>query len=377
MPESLFEAGLSRRNLLKFGGLTAAGVSALTLPQALGAAPAHAAPAAQWPGHVPGKVFLGACAHGFDSTVARTGALGLQRAFFRWNDGSREDKVIKANHAAGRLPWVSFKPPVSSGGWAAVASGQYDADIRARAQRYAALSGPVIVTFNHEPQTDKAAGTPAEFVKAWIRIHDVMKSATGLKNVASAPIIGEWVFNPINKQHNPEDYVTGPMLDRAHFLGLDVYQTKNGATYDSRLGNVFDYMDAKGHTTKMVGIGETGATNSYGSPSGAAWWTSSWAFATANANRVGAIAYFNSLAHNNSGNNWLLWESQAKLDAFKASLRSPGLAAKIGASPATSATTTSSTPSRETAASVSRSSVRPAPAETEQHRWGSRWVRAI
>ena len=259
------------------------------------ASPAHAA-TVQWPGHKPGKIYIGACGDNWDTTVSRTGALGLQRSFYRWGDGAREDKVIRANHAAGRMPWISFKPPIVSGGWLAVASGKYDADIRARARRYAALSKPVIVTFNHEPQNDQEIGTPAEFVKAWIRIHDIMKSETGLKNVVSAPIIGEWVWNPINKRDDPETLLTRPMLDRCHFVGLDVYQTKNGATYDTRLGRVFDYMDAKGHPTKMVGIGETGATNYYGTPTGAAWWASSWKFAAANTNRVGAISYFNSLA---------------------------------------------------------------------------------
>ena len=46
-----------------------------------------------------------------------------------------------------------------------MASGKYDADIRARARRYAELSKPVIVTFNHEPHNDNT-GTPGEFAAA-------------------------------------------------------------------------------------------------------------------------------------------------------------------------------------------------------------------
>ena len=35
-----------------------------------------------------------------------------------------------------------------------------------------------------------------------------------------------------------------------------------------------------------------------------------------------AVSYFNSLHNNNSGNNWLLWQSSAKLAAFRSSLGS-------------------------------------------------------
>lgn len=322
VPQANVGAGsLSRRELIKLASLATVGAVTTSTAGAVLSGPAAAA-TVQWPGHKPGYIYLGASSSDFSKTISRTGALGLRRTYYKWGDGTRENRNIKADHAANRLPWISFKPPsTSAGGWNAVSSGRYDADIRARARRYAALSRPVIVTFNHEPHND-STGTPAEFARAWSHIHDVMKSETGLKNVASVPIIGDWVFNPVNKKDEPEYYLTRAVLRRCHFLGIDLYQNASGQGYDIRLGRVLSFLDGRGYPSKMVGVGETGATNGYGSPSGAAWWNGSWKWAAANRNRVAAISYFNSLYNNNSGNNWLLWESSAKLDAFRSSLRS-------------------------------------------------------
>jgi hypothetical protein len=327
---------------------------------------------------VPGKVFLGvSCQDDISTTIARTGRVGLQRTYYQWGDAKRETRNIAADHTAGRMPWISFRAP--SGGWRGIAAGTYDADLRTRARRYAALSKPVIVTFNHEPYND--GGAAADFVKAWVRVHDIMKSETGLKNVAHAPILGDWAFNPKNKQTDPELWLPRAVLDRCAFVGTDLYQNAGGQTYVERLGRVITWLDAQGYTDKMVGVGETGCTEGYNSPSAAAWWKESWGFAVANSDRVGAISYFNSLAHNNSGNNWLLWESTAKLAAFKASLIAPAAQATLGASSGTSTTTTTATPvsvrESSSTADVSRSGARATTPKTVTNPRRSRWQWAV
>jgi hypothetical protein len=314
---------VSRRDLMRLAPLTVLGTATASVAGTL-TAPSATAASPQWAGHKPGRIYLGVSSDGeLSETTARTGPVGLQRTYHKWDDGSREDKNIRADHAAGRLPWISFKPrSISGGGWAAIAAGTYDADIRARARRYAQFSAPVIVTFNHEPQND-STGTPADFVRAWTRIHDVMANETSLTNVVSAPIIGEWAFNPKNTRDEPGDFLTQAVLDRCAFVGIDLYQNRSGEGYPERLGRVLSWLDGQGHPGKMVGVGETGCTDSYGSPSSSEWWSRSWNWAVANSNRVGAISYFNSLHNNNSGNNWLLWDRPAKLEAFRASLSSP------------------------------------------------------
>lgn len=313
---------LSRRDLLKYASLAAVGAAGVTTATLGGAVSGATAPV-RWAGHKPGRIYLGvANADDLANTLRLTGPVGLTRTFYKWSDGSREDRNISSDHAAGRMPWISFKPAsTGSGGWASIASGKYDSDIRARARRYAAHSKPIIVTFNHEPHNDHT-GSPADFARAWTRIHDVMKNETNLKNVVSVPIIGEWEFNPVNRTGNPQDFITGAVLDRCHFLGLDLYQTQKGEGYAERLGRVLNWLDGKGHSTKMVGLGETAASNDFGSPNGADWWAKSWAWAASNAGRVGAISYFSSLKNNNSGMDWRLNESAAKLAAFKKSLAS-------------------------------------------------------
>ncbi len=313
-------SGLNRRQVLTLGSLAVAAVAAKTT---LGSALASAAPAAgaAWPGHKPGKIYLGASGADWESLLTKVGPTGLRRTYYKWSGGTGETRNITKDHAANRLPWISFKPAsTAAGGWAAIASGRYDADIRARARRYAAYAKPVIVTFNHEPHNDNT-GTPADFAKAWTRIHDVMSNETNLKNVVSVPIIGDWCFNPRNKNGHPEGFITEAVLDRCHFLGVDLYQNHSGDGYAVRLGRILAWLDARGHSDKMVGLGETGATNGFGSPTAVQWWTASWAWAAAHTNRVAAISYFNS-TKGGLRQNWALTESAAKLAAYKASLRS-------------------------------------------------------
>ncbi len=316
---------LTRRDLLKYSAVTTAGVAGLSVATVTGPAEARKKKksAAKFPGHKPGRIFLGVTAAGsINDSIRNTGPVGLARTYYRWGDGSREDRNIKADHAANRMPWVSFKPAsTAKGGWAAIASGRYDADIRARARRYARHSKPIIVTFNHEPHNDKT-GSPADFARAWVRIHDVMKAETGLKNVISVPILGEWEFSPINRHGDPGAFLPNSILSRCHFVGTDLYQNKTGQGYSVRLAGILKWLDGRGHSDLMVGIGETGATNDFGKPNGATWWTDSWNWAASHSNRVCAIAYFNSSRNNTLKKTWPLNESSAKLAAFKRSLAS-------------------------------------------------------
>jgi len=314
---------MNRRDALRLGSLAVAGAFVKTglEPAATASAAINTTP--QFPGHKPGRIYLGVSTpYDISETIKRTGELGLQRSFFQWDGATAESRQIARDHAASRIPWISFKPPVSTGGWVAVASGRYDADLRARARRYAALSKPVIVTFSHEPHTDDHMGSPADFARAWTRVHDVMKSETGLRNVAHAPIIGEWVYSPVNSKDDPDEYITAAVLARCSFLGVDLYQNRSGEGYSVRLARIVKWLDSRGYPQKMVGIGETGATDDFGSPSGAKWWTDSWNWAVANRHRVAAISYYNSDRNNTLQKDWLLWESSSKLAAFRASVQS-------------------------------------------------------
>ena len=286
--------------------------------------PRQAAAAGKWPGHRPGMIYLGLSAAGsVDSAEKTTGPVGLFRSFSHWGSASNEAVEIRANQAKGRLTWISYDPPVSTSGiWAKIGSGAYDADIRARAQVYAGLSVPAIVTFSHEPQGDLQWGSPANFAAAWTRIYDVWNAETGLKNAAFVPIIGDWVFNPVNhKNGHPDEYLPSGVLSRMAFLGTDLYQNPSGQDYSIRLARLIRFLDDRGRSDKMVGVGETACSDFY--PGNASdWWKRSWQWAVAHSSRVGAISYFHSQNNSRPGANWLLTESAAKLNAYKASLQS-------------------------------------------------------
>lgn len=290
---------------------------------------------ARWPGHQPGKIYLGMSAPS-EEWSAKLAALapqvpGVRRKFYEWSDANAEETQIAGDHAARRLPWVSFKPPVTGGTvpqrWDAITSGAYDADIRARARRYAARAAPVIVTFHHEPSNDAADADGVKWANAWIHIHDVMEDETGLANTTFVPILGDWLFNPGNAQ-DPEKWLTAGVIARQPFLGIDLYQNGKGDGFEVRLERILAWLAAHGDPDAMVGLGECGSTDHFfdvdpADPTAVEWWEDSWAWAAANTDRIGVVSYFNSTRNSKPDLVWALEESAGKLAAFKESLASP------------------------------------------------------
>jgi hypothetical protein len=290
----------------------------------------------RWPGHQPGRIYLGMSTPKED-WAAKLAELspqvpGVRRSYFDWGQSSAEAAQIASDHAAHRLPWISFKPPDTGGTvpqrWDAVSSGAYDADIRARARRYAALSAPVIVTFHHEPSNDASEADGVKWARAWIHLHDVMEDETGLANVTFAPIVGDWLFNPANKSQDPANWVTAGVISREPFLGIDIYQNGKGDGFEGRLGAILTWLADHGDPDAMIGVGETGSTDLFfdqdpSDPTAVEWWRDSWAWAMAHTDRIGVVSYFNSTRNSKPDHVWALDESAAKLDAFEQSLAAP------------------------------------------------------
>jgi hypothetical protein len=249
-----------------------------------------------------------------------TGPLGVRRSYFGWNDGDDEDRVIRADIAAGRLSWVSFRPPRGAGDWLAMSAGVFDDALRSRARRYAAHPAPVVVTFNHEPSKHDGSGT--DFAAAWVRAHTVMADETGLENVSFVPILGDWAFNPRNPDASAHEFLPPSLLERLPFLGVDCYQNDSGEGFEVRLGRILAWLEENGVANPMIGLGETGCTDAFGSPNAVQWWRSSWAWVEANTDKIGIVSYFNSNRNSKHGVHWPLDESPAKLATFRASLRS-------------------------------------------------------
>jgi hypothetical protein len=281
-----------------------------------------------WPGHQPGRVYLGVSGS-TESLDGHTYRLRAYRSYFDWEESTEEDAAITASHDARRLPWVSFKPPINAArGWSQIAAGDHDESIRARARMYASHSQPIVATFHHEP-TNEPAGAGPDFARAWTHIHDVMLEETGLANVAFVPIIGSWEWNLNNARADPDPYLPVSVLSRAAFLGLDVYEGASGESFGGRVDVVRGWMAQRGFRHLMIGIGEIGCTEQYTSIDAAQWWTDSWAWMEDNADQVGIVCYFNSTANSRDSAYWPLDESRTKTQAFVRSLESPVLSAPL------------------------------------------------
>jgi len=81
---------------------------------------------------------------------AETGVpLGIRRTFWRPEEVATAVTTAEADLAAGRLPWISFKLPLS---WDEMASGAGDDWALGLATALSQLPGPVWVAFHHEPE---------------------------------------------------------------------------------------------------------------------------------------------------------------------------------------------------------------------------------
>ena len=288
-----------------------------------------AADTARWPGHQPGKVILGMSC-GAHCTVKERELgrdYGVHRQFAQWGDWSAVVRKIRSDHADGRLPWVSVKGPDrgSPAGWRSVVDHQQDPAIRELAKALKANDDkPVILTFQHEPSND---GTEAEG-KVWAhannQFHSVLKESGALRNVAFAPVVGDWLFNPKNRAQDPASWVRPGVLRRASFLGIDLYENDSGETFVQRLPRIAAWLKTQGFPRKMLGIGETAATDArYAAQTAVGFIDESLRWALKHPRRVGVVSYFNSTANSRSAVYWPLDESPAKLDAFRRWLGDP------------------------------------------------------
>lgn len=78
-------------------------------------------------------------------------------------------------------------------GWAEVAYGEWDTELRRQAEGIAALDGPVFVTFEHEAdQPDKTMlGSAIEFRAAWRHLHELYRKAGATNVLWTWVVMGE------------------------------------------------------------------------------------------------------------------------------------------------------------------------------------------
>lgn len=138
--------------------------------------------------------------------------LGVRRTYYQ---GHQVDSAVRRSAedlAAGRLPWISFKLPMS---WEDMAAGKGDAWTLDLASKLKTLGGPVWVAFHHEPEKDGD-------MKAWTamqeRLGPLVRHAA--PNVAFTVITTGW-----NQLYGPAEFRLENIWPKTKVdvAGFDVY----------------------------------------------------------------------------------------------------------------------------------------------------------
>ena len=189
--------------------------------------------------------------------------LGVRRTY--WN-GAKVDSAVataKADLAAGRIPWISFKLPYS---WAEMAAGKGDAWTKDLTAKLNALNGPVWVAFHHEPEGD---GVTADWIKMQERLGPIVRN--GSDNVAFTVILTGW-----NQWYGPTQYRIENIWPKTtvDIAGFDVYcfygTWKDGKYRTGEESLKVDYFDKISAWAKTKGVkwglAETGLTDAASKP---------------------------------------------------------------------------------------------------------------
>lgn len=284
-------------------------------------------------GHRPGRIYLGmSCGEHCPAKEAQLGMnIGLKRWFKKWDNWEGVAAAIKEDRRKQRLPWISIEGPRGGTptGWRDVGRGQYDRDIRQLAKVLKNNDRkPIFLSFDHEMSNNAPDSQGKWWARGFNRFHDVLQRAHALKRVSLAPLPVAWLFEPNNPQ-SARAWLPQSVLRRASFMGVDLYQSSSGKAYGQRLPAVDRWLGRHGHPRMMIGLGETGATNSFGNVSAATWLNRSLRWASRNRNKVVAISYFNSTANSAPNVYWPLDESGRKLDVFRKWLKKPAFVHRV------------------------------------------------
>jgi hypothetical protein len=178
---------------------------------------------------------------------------GSHRTYYQGSAASFASALtqIGKDHAAGAVPWVSFKPASS---WQAAAGGNMDSQVDDFFTKVAALSKPVFVTFGHEPvdvtgKADDSGGATQHL--AWNRRMRARAQAKGaLKNVCLTQIHMAGCYKKLS---NMASWWDDAVYDLA---AVDAYQGSGSMSSQWALGAFFAFLKSQGQD--RWGLGEWG-----------------------------------------------------------------------------------------------------------------------
>jgi hypothetical protein len=214
----------------------------------------------------------------------------------------------------GRVPLMDWDLTDPTYTWAQIAAGKADGIINARARAAAAYKGPILLSFDHEPNYS-TAGTPSQFVAAWKHIVNKFRAARAA-NVKFVLIISAIAFDQGTQN------LWYPGRTYVDYVGADGYNWY-GAHSNARwrtLGDIFTnfyYWTITEHVPAM--ITETGCLEDPRNPGRKAAWfrqADTWLHSRPN---IKAFVYFD------TNQRWPWWvdTSTQSLNAFKAMAHNP------------------------------------------------------
>lgn len=181
--------------------------------------------------------------------------VGVRRTFWRLDQAASLVSTCRADLAAGRVPWVSVKLSMS---WADTAAGKLDGRLAELFGLLGSLDGPVWFTAHHEPEggngtpyPDEGQGSEPHWRNMQARVRQVL-DRTGATNVAFAPVLMAWTFNP-QSGRRPADWWVDGIWD---FAGIDHYVDAAATTMLTPMWEATrKFYEAKG---LRIAIGEWG-----------------------------------------------------------------------------------------------------------------------
>jgi hypothetical protein len=263
----------------------------------------------------PGRLWWGASRKGNGTVDFHRTATGrplpLRRRYFQHTGWAGADsslvRAAAAAHAAGHLPWLSFKAD-----WQQLASGALDSQIDGMIAGLEKLTQSTVLTWSHEPEDD--GGDPAAWRAGQRRIRDRLTAANA-RRIPFVPNLMVWSFDPRSGRNVDDWWAGGGVWD---FYTVNHYTpTHDLPIIRTVLTDALAYATSKG---LPLGIGEWGVRPD--DPKGAAKIREFYEWLIAN----GAVmaSYFDSDV-NSTGAGWML--DGDRLAAFHQRMVDPRTAA--------------------------------------------------
>ena len=237
-------------------------------------------------------------------------SLNIDHHYYSWTDvfpSWREQWDIDN----GRIPMISWNGENTD----AIARGDWDGVIAARAQAVAMLGTPVFIRWFWEMDGNKKAAfvsSPASYQKAWRHIHDIFVAA-GATNAV-------WVWSPNASAFDDGDalpyYPGGTYVDWVAADGYNFAPNRPGDRWES-VGDVFSgFYAAAIRLNKPMMVAEFGVLER-GAGEKAAWLHQAHDWIAAHP-AIAAVVYFNADSTSNGiAYNWRINTSPASFEGFR------------------------------------------------------------